>query len=136
MIDKLREIIQRHEDLTVLMSQPETASDPKRYAVLAKEHSGLSEVAQKARTYADLWERQAEAEELITCDDPDLKELAQEELPEIKEQLEQMEESGAVRAEKRRPSLPAIYTACTPATLREIIGIRKSCPCPSPRPEE
>jgi peptide chain release factor 1 len=92
MIEKLREIIQRHEDLAVLMSQPETAQDPKRYAALAKEHSGLSEVAQKARTYADLWERQAEAEELINSDDPDLKELAQEELPEIKEQLEQMEE--------------------------------------------
>ncbi|MFC1620143.1 peptide chain release factor 1 [Candidatus Neomarinimicrobiota bacterium] len=92
MIDKLREIIQRHEELAVLMSQPETASDPKRFAVLAKEHSGLSEVAQKARAYADLWERQTEAEELIISDDPDLKELAQEELPEIKEQLVQMEE--------------------------------------------
>lgn len=92
MIEKLREIIQRHEELTDLMSQPATASNPKRYAALAKEHSDLSEVAQKARTFTDLWERQAEAEELIRSDDPDLKELAQEELPEIKEQLEQMEE--------------------------------------------
>jgi peptide chain release factor 1 len=92
MIEKLREIIQRHEELAALMSEPETAADPKRYAGLAKEHSDLNEVAQKARVYAELWDRQAEAEELINSDDPDLKELAQEELSEIKEQLEQMEE--------------------------------------------
>jgi len=92
MIEKLREIIQRHDDLATSMSDPATASDPKQYADLAREHSELSEVADKARIYVDLSQRLAEAEEILQGDDPELKQLAQEELPGLKDQMAELEE--------------------------------------------
>ncbi len=92
MIEKLREIIQRQDDLATRMSDPETASDPRKYAELAREHSDLREVADKARTYVDLWRQLEEAEKILKEDDPELKELAHEEAPEIKSRLAELEE--------------------------------------------
>ncbi len=103
MIEKLQEIIQRHDELTARMSEPETASDPRKYAELAKEHSALSEVAQKARSYVNLTNRLDEAEDILQGDDPELKELAQEELPELKTQLEALEEELKVLLLPRDP---------------------------------
>ena len=91
MYAKLQEIIQRHEDLAARMSVPETAADPRRYAALAKEHSELNDVVEQARAYVDLWGRLGEAEEIIAGSDPELKELAQEEVPQLKEQLNGLE---------------------------------------------
>ena len=103
MIQKLQEIIQRHNDLTAKMSAPETASDPKKYAVLAKEHSELSEVADKARLYVDLWTRFQEAEEILNGDDTELKELAHEEIADLKSHLEYLEEELKILLLPRDP---------------------------------
>jgi peptide chain release factor 1 len=92
MIAKLQEILQRQDDLATQMSDPATASDPQRYAQLAKEHSELSEVANKARTYVNLCERLSEAEDILKGEDQELKELAHEEILEIRTQLEELEE--------------------------------------------
>ncbi len=92
MIEKLRDIIQRQEDLATSMSDPEIAADPKRYAQLAREHSELSEVADKARRYVKLDAHQQELEEILGGDDAELKELASEESPGTKEQLAELEE--------------------------------------------
>jgi len=103
MIEKLQEIIQRLDDLAAHMSDPETASDPKQYAELAREHSELSEVADKARTYVDLWERLKEDEEILKGDDIELKELASEEVPELKGQIEELEEDLKILLLPRDP---------------------------------
>ena len=92
MIEKLRDIIQRQEDLAASMSDPEIAADPKRYAQLAREHSELREVADKARRYVKLDAHQQELEEILGGDDAELKELASEESPGTKEQLAELEE--------------------------------------------
>ncbi|MFB0515302.1 MAG: peptide chain release factor 1 [Candidatus Neomarinimicrobiota bacterium] len=103
MIEKLQEIIQRHDDLAARMSDTETASDPQKYAELAKEHSDLSEVAEKARRYVDLWERLQEDEEILEGDDAELKELAHEEMPSLKGQLEVLEEELKILLLPRDP---------------------------------
>jgi len=103
MIEKLQEIIQRQDDLAARMSDPETASNPKQYAELAREHSELSEVADKARSYVDLWERLKEDEEILKGDDIELKELASEEVPELKGQLEELEEELKILLLPRDP---------------------------------
>lgn len=103
MIEKLQEIIQRYDDLTARMSDPETASDPRKYAELAREHSELGEVADKARTYVNLWERLKEAEEILQGDDPELKELAHEEVPELKSRLAELEEELKILLLPRDP---------------------------------
>ncbi|MCH7939295.1 MAG: peptide chain release factor 1 [Candidatus Marinimicrobia bacterium] len=92
MLEKLKEIIQRHQELAERMSDPAVAADPQQYAILAKEHSELDEVAGKARVYIDTVERLKEAEELITGGDLELKELAQEEAPALRDRLQVLEE--------------------------------------------
>ncbi len=92
MLEKLREILERHRELAEQMSDPAIAANPHQYAALAKEHSELDEVAGKAREYIATAERLEEAEELISGDDLELKELAQEEAPELKERLQALEE--------------------------------------------
>lgn len=103
MIEKLQEIIQRHEYLAARMSDPETASNPRRYAELAREHSEISEVADKARSYVDLRRRLEEAEEILRSDDPELKQLAHEEVPELKSRLTELEEELKILLLPRDP---------------------------------
>ena len=104
MIDKLREIIQRQDDLAARMSEPDTAADPQRYAQLAREHSELAEVADKARHYVDLDEHRHELEEMLQDDDAGLKELAGEELPNLIEQLAGLEEALKILLLPRDPA--------------------------------
>ena len=103
MIDKLRDIIRRQEDLAAAMSEPKTASDPKKYAELAKEHSDLAEVADRSKAYTKLWEHLREDEEMAKGDDPELKELASEELPELRSQLQALEDELKILLLPRDP---------------------------------
>ena len=104
MISKLREIIQRQDNLAERMSEPGTAADPKRYAQLAREHSELAEVTGKARHYVDLDEHRLELEGMLKDDDADLKELAGEELQNLIEQLAQLEEELKILLLPRDPA--------------------------------
>ncbi len=92
MIEKLKEIVQRREDLSVAMADPATAADPKKYAALAKEHSELSQVADRAGNYVSIHDHLLEDEEVLKSGDPELKELVQDEIPELKKQLADLEE--------------------------------------------
>ncbi len=104
MIEKLKEIIRRHDEVAGQMADPGTASDPQRYATLAKEHSDLGEVSVQAREYVDVSTQLAEAEEILQGDDPELKELAQEEVPELKTRLVELEESLKILLLPRDPN--------------------------------
>ena len=104
MITKLREIIQRQDDLTERMSEPDTAADPKRYAQLAREHSELADVADKARHYVDLDEHRHELEDMLKDDDAEFKELAGEELPTLNEQLAELEDELKILLLPRDPA--------------------------------
>jgi len=92
MIDKLRDIIRRFNELAEAMSDPATTADPKKYAELAKEHSDLNEVAKKAGEYVSMWEHLEEDEELLKSDDAELKEIAVEEIPQLKSRLAELED--------------------------------------------
>ena len=44
MLDKLKSLKKRYEELSGLLAQPETMNDQKRYRDLAREHAQLSEI--------------------------------------------------------------------------------------------
>ena len=104
MIEKLREIIQRRNELAAAMSAPEATADPKTYGELAKEHAELAEVAGHAETYSALWDRIQEAETLLAEDDPELKQIAQEELPGFREELVALEDELKILLLPRDPN--------------------------------
>ena len=44
MLNKLKSLKNRYEELSALLAQPETMNDQKRYRELAREHAQLSEI--------------------------------------------------------------------------------------------
>ncbi len=91
MIDKLSAIEEKYEELGRKLSDPETMKDMNNYTRLSKELADLKPVVDSFREYREVIEGIAEAEEIIKSDDPELKELASEELEELKGRLPELE---------------------------------------------
>lgn len=93
MYSKLEKIIEAYEALEKKLGDPEVLADQKEYTRLAKEHADQSELVGVAHKYIYLHDQLAAAkEELKTESDPDLKELAQEEISSLEEQIPPLEE--------------------------------------------
>ena len=90
MFDKLEAVEKRYEELTKMISDPEVISNQSEWQKLMKEHSGMEEIVMKFREYKKAKQSMKEAEELMQ--DPDMKELAEEEYNNSKEQLPKLEE--------------------------------------------
>ena len=75
---KLDNIVARYEALGREISDPDVIADTKRWSRLCKEHTSLAPVAEKYAAYRKA-EKDAEEARALLCD-PDMKELAEEEL--------------------------------------------------------
>lgn len=92
MIDKVREIIQRFSTLTEQLADPEIASDPSRYGSLARERHELESLATKGEEYIRISEQLAEDENILNGEDEELREIVQEEIAELWEQVQALED--------------------------------------------
>ena len=88
--EKLKPFIDRYNEINNLLSSPEITSDIKKMTALSKEQSQLEKIVQKAKEYNELIKTIEENKELLS--DPDLGELAKEELKEAQEKLPKLEE--------------------------------------------
>ena len=91
MIDKLKTIINRHNELADLMSQPDSMQDMKKFTRLAQEHSSLTDLVEQSKIYINLFNQIKEDEEILNGDDPELKELVKEEISGLKLNLTNLE---------------------------------------------
>ena len=87
---KLLPFINRYNEISELLSSPDIASDIKRMTTLSKEQGGLSKLVEKATLYIETSNAIAENKELLG--DPELGELAKEELGELEPMLPQLED--------------------------------------------
>jgi len=92
MLDKLEAIEERFHYLEERLSDPQIFSDPKVYAKTNKEYKGLSEIVETARTYKGVLGNIATAKEMLGEPDPDMKEMAKEELNALEPQKLELEE--------------------------------------------
>ena len=90
MFEKLEAIEKKYEELTIKISDPEVISNQNEWRQLMKEHSELEPIVGKYREYKKAKQTLEEAQEMIS--DPELKELAEAEMLEAKEQLPKIEE--------------------------------------------
>lgn len=90
MFEKLEAIEKRYEELTKEISNPDLISNQTEWKKAMKEHADLEELVQKFREYKKVKKEMEEAEELMT--DPEMKELAETEYYDKKEQLPKLEE--------------------------------------------
>lgn len=88
MRDRLEETLRRFEELEKLLLDPSVLADSARMSAVAREHGSLAKVATKYRRFKDLNAQIAEARAMLNGPDPELRELAEAELPQLKAQRE------------------------------------------------
>ncbi len=88
--EKLQPFIDRYNEISQLLSAPDIASDIKRMTGLGREQSGLSVLVEKAQEYIETADAIEENKELLS--DPELGELAKDELSELEPRLPELED--------------------------------------------
>ena len=76
---KLEGLIERHEEIQALLSDPSVIGNQDKFKTLSKEYSELEEVTSTFKAYQQAEQAFAEAEEMLKDEDPDMREMAQEE---------------------------------------------------------
>lgn len=88
LIDKLRAVEARYEELTTELANPEVVSDSKRYQKTAKTHAELGGLVSKYREYKDLERGINDTRVMVREEtDPELKKMADEELAGLEARL-------------------------------------------------
>ena len=85
MLKKLDWVHPRMEELGMLLSDPAVVQDQEKWRALMREHSQLEPLDQAVRRYAELEDAQKQARALL--DEPDMAEMAKEELAELENRL-------------------------------------------------
>ena len=92
MFANLEDVVDRFREVEGLLSDPSVTSDQNRYRELAKEHSDLTEVVTVYGQYKQVCTDIEGNRELLQDSDPEMKELAKAELPELEEHRGELEE--------------------------------------------
>ena len=87
---KLEILVERFEEVQALLSDPETIANQEKFQALSKEFSQLEIVTKAFHRYQEAENDFATAEEMLKDDDPDMREMAQEEYKVAKQSVEQM----------------------------------------------
>ena len=103
MINKLKSIVQRYNELTIELSNPDVVSNIERFKDLSKELSDLTENHSKAKDYIQKQDQLVEYNEILNDDDQELKELVQDEIDELKKELTEMEEKLKIMLIPKNP---------------------------------
>ena len=90
MFDKLETVEKRYEELTEKISNPEIIAKQSEWREYMKEHAELEPIVQKYREYKATQKAYEEAKEMVA--DPEIKELAEEEMQKAKESMPKIEE--------------------------------------------
>jgi peptide chain release factor 1 len=97
MREKLDAILETYEDLTTRLGDPDVVNDQTEYVRLAKEHSDMTPLAERIREYFRVLDEIDGARELAQEEaDPEMRELAIEELRELEARREALEEEMKV----------------------------------------
>ncbi len=92
MFEKLAEVEDRYESLEEKLADPDVMQDMAAYQQVAKAHSDLAELVGKWRQYKQARQQLAETEQMLSERlDEELRELAQLELEDLREKIEQFE---------------------------------------------
>ena len=90
MFNKLDAVEQRYEELNKLISDPAVIAEQSEWSKLMKEHSDIEDVVLKYREYKKVKANMEEAK--LMLNDPEMKDLAEEEYKLAKEELPKLEQ--------------------------------------------
>jgi peptide chain release factor 1 len=90
-IDKLESLVARANELDRILCEPGATDDMNRYRKLTKERAGLETLVAEYARYRELAKRLAE--DRAALEDPELRELVQEEIPQLEGEIQALEQS-------------------------------------------
>ncbi len=88
--EELESKLKRFEELEMAMSDPGVMADSNRMASHAREHGGLSKLANKYRTFKKLNNDMGELQQMCGSDDQEERSMAEVELAELRQQREKL----------------------------------------------
>lgn len=88
---KLQTLVERFEEVQALLGDPEVIGDQEKFRNLSKEYSQLEGVVKAFSAYQQASQDEQSALEMLKEDDAEMREMAQEELKEAKQAIEQLE---------------------------------------------
>ena len=86
--NKLDKLIERHEELSGLLADPDVIAKTQQFRELSVEYSRLEPVVGRYRAYQQLLADQQHAKEMAEGDDPELRDLGREELSALQAQID------------------------------------------------
>ncbi|WP_141610691.1 peptide chain release factor 1 [Litorilinea aerophila] len=92
LIEKLTKVAERYDEINRLMADPEVLADYQRLNELAQERSELEELVQTFRRYQNVEQQLQENRMLLDDQDPELAELAAQEIESLEAEQEALEE--------------------------------------------
>ena len=104
LITKLEALADRHQEVSALLGDAETAADQNRFRELSKEFSHLNEVVSHYRQWMRLGDTLADARQMQDDPDAELRELASEEASEAEQALREVESALQVLLLPQDPS--------------------------------
>jgi peptide chain release factor 1 len=96
LMDKLASLASRYEELNTLMARPEVLEDIQQLQRYSREHAELEEVVQKYNAITETEQQIADAQELYNSEEGEMRDLAFEEMEELKRSREQLIEEVKV----------------------------------------
>ncbi len=90
-VRKLESLSERHEEVGHLLGEADVLADQNKFRELSKEYSQLQEVVTCFSKYNELMDNLNSAEEMMKDSDPEMREMATEDMKECKLQLEPTE---------------------------------------------
>jgi peptide chain release factor 1 len=90
MRDMLEQKLTRFEELERQLLDPDILADSQKVTIISREHGSLGKLAKKYRRFKKLNTQITEAQQMLEGDDLELRELAAAELPELKEEREEL----------------------------------------------
>ena len=93
MLEKLKLVENRFEEINELMIQQDIISDQKRYIQISKEYKEIKKIIEKGSIYKNLLSNQSEAQEIISNEnDQEMIEMAKMQLEEVEAKIPKVEE--------------------------------------------
>ena len=91
LLSRLDQLVDRHEELAALLADPDVIGNQTQFVAFSQEYSEIEPVVQLVQKYQALSTDLVELESYLTGDDADMKELADSELPDTRQQLEALD---------------------------------------------
>jgi peptide chain release factor 1 len=104
MMAKLSDLTDRFDEVSALLSDPETMADRDRFTALSKEYAELEPLILTFRRHDVLDTELREAQELAGDEDPEMRELAREDVDRLSKALDEEEQELQTLLLPRDPS--------------------------------